>query len=701
MIDFNEISLESILRLTPFSNDSQLNVNKHLTSKFFFDHFFSDPSEAGYQQAVERDVNRPKRCIVLYGYRGSGKTTFVHYLNKVFGYNMILISIDDYYYEADPIRYQLATYLHNVVLLDINNKLEIFNKFLEVFNSENNRYFFLTRIDKVDRFEDFIKLISSYSTKKLADEDITEIKEQLMGKRISFLMMMITLYNLCERLLHRNTGKVFFCLDNMDAIEDIVFIQDFMGQYVVFRNNVSFILDNISHPEITEKNNNRFQDYFFIITARESTKAKMNAHFNIDYINSIEYINLSVVFSKVGILNKRIDYLLAEKIINKTQIKRIENCKMLFNDSLFSSVFVSMFNNDYRKMIHVASLLAFHESEFDKYRALMGIGTDSSKYGARGIVFHLIFSYLLREDEIKDVMKHQIEVMNILNYLKNYDNRYSDIIFDDPTTSLDLLSLSKDFDEILSINDLIYLLFMMYNMKDSHNWAHLVTFDRLRVNNQHEVKKQINLIKAKEDDSSKYAKVRITCAGLIFLKYIISHFEFLSLQCGNNEFLFSDNNLKKRKQAYEFETIIEKVYNRLREFNGKIIGISKDGYLGSMFSYYEQVRDEARVANIHTYERIIFTHISYLDNFRLYLLNNMSLPAEEKREINEKLTGCISKYIDIFNEFEASPHAKSVSENMVRCIIEIIDSSYNNWKINIDDKTGELLLKGESEDENV
>jgi len=695
MLDFNNLTLESLLRVTPFSNDSYLNMNKELTPEFFFTNFFLDPSKQEFEQAIERDVNRPKRCLVLYGYRGSGKTTFMHNLKRTYKYNMILISIDDYYYENDPIRFQIATYLHVSILDDIKNNMNIFNKLIEILNYESNKNFFLTRIDRSDGFSDFIEMVTSFSNKKLDDEDISNIKDKLMEKRISFLLMMIIFYNLCERLLKKNTDKVFFCLDNIDAIDNIEFMKELMAQYVIFRNNVSFILDNISHPEITQKNNNRFQDYFFIITARESTKAKMNAHLNIDYINAIEYINLSTVFSKTGIFNKRLNYISTSIELSNERKKHIENCKLLLSDSLFNLILPSMFNNDYRKIAHIVSLLAFHEEEFSTYHFLMDIGTPYSRHGARGVIFKLLFEYFMKEEEIKIIIEQQSDILIILNYLKNFGSRYTYVLFDDPTTSLDLLSLSEKFNNIVGTSKLIMLLFSMYNMKDLNNWSHLVTFDRLKINNYTEEQNQKDLIIAREEDSSKYAKVRITSAGSIYLTHIVSHFEFLSVQCKNKDYLFSEISLSKNKNGYVFESIISKVYMHVKELLNKLDYISRNDYLGSMFSYYEQSEDETRV-NIHSYERILFTHINYLDCYRLFVLNNTKLEKKEKAGINEKLVDIIVKYIDIFDSFESSQYAKAICENMMVCIITIIDSSYYNINLSIEDITG-IKIKEKTE----
>ena len=665
-------------------------MNRQLTPEFFFSNFFIEPNQINYEQIIERDIQKPKRFLVLYGYRGCGKTTFMHHLEDIFKYNMILISIDENYYEVDPIRSQLVTYLLNKIIEDKDNGLKIFNKFLDVFNSETNKRFFLVRIDEDDGFDNFINMIISFSNRNLSNDDILAIKRTLMGKRISFLLMMIIFHNLSERLLNNNTNKVFFCLDNTDAIENIDFLKEFMSQYLIFRNNVSFILDNISYEDITIKNINRIQDYYFIITARESTKAKMNAHFNIDYINMIEYINLSTTFSKTDIFSRRISYL-AQLKDNQFHKNRIENFKLLFNDSLFSSIFPSMFNNDYRKILHVASILSYNQEEFDKYRNLMDLDTPYTKYGARGIIFRLIFKYFYKEEESKIIIQNQVDVMNILGYLNNNDNRYTDAVYDDPTISRDLLSLSEDFQTILENKDFVSLLFTMYNLKDSNSLAHLVTFDRLRKNDLSEINNQKDLIRLKEDDSSKFAKIRITCAGEIFLKYMISHFEFLSIQSGNKEYLFSEKNLNKRRERYGFELIIDNVYKEVKELLHKIKKISRDKYLGSLFSYYEQVEDEAKVANVHIYERIIFTHIGYIDHYRLYILKCTQLNELEKCSINEKLIDHITLFMDIFKDFESSPYARDICDNMLTCILKIIDSKYKNWDISIDDKTGELL----------
>lgn len=47
-------------------------------------------------------------------------------------------------------------------------------------------------------------------------------------------------------------------------------------------------------------------------------------------------------------------------------------------------------------------------------------------------------------------------------------------------------------------------------------------------------------------------------------------------------------------------------------------------------------------------ERIIFTHINYIDCYRLYVLNHCDkINHSQKVLLNELLTGCIKKYVQL------------------------------------------------------
>ena len=96
---------------------------------------------------------------------------------------------------------------------------------------------------------------------------------------------------------------------------------------------------------------------------------------------------------------------------------------------------------------------------------------------------------------------------------------------------------------------------------------------------------------------------------------------------------------------------------------------TKEEYLQSPYVYGD--------SNVLHGERIIHTHIRYIDNYRLYLMGRVD--AQKAKEINEILVRLIEEYIRIGKCYPSVLTARSSNHlfpKFKRIIQEIKDSGY-------------------------
>lgn len=180
----------------------------------------------------------------------------------------------------------------------------------------------------------------------------------------------------------------------------------------------------------------------------------------------------------------------------------------------------------------------------------------------------------------------------------------------------------------------------MFNLGDDSSWNELIAF------------KEINTEKLTSCDST---EIFITKAGREYLSFIATHFEFFNTRVSKyrsiNIPLFDHDSISDfsgSKYEYNFQEIIQNVIDivnkcceRMSKYYNNVMSQRYDNisdYVQSPFVYNE--------ANVLHSERIIHTHIRYIDNYRLYILKNTE-DVEKKTKINKYLIDYISEYLNI------------------------------------------------------
>ena len=203
-------------------------------------------------------------------------------------------------------------------------------------------------------------------------------------------------------------------------------------------------------------------------------------------------------------------------------------------------------------------------------------------------------------------------------------------------------------------------------------------------------------------------KVHITKAGETYLDLIATHFEFFSCRIVkkkeyNKYPLFMSENRKKTENGkYYFQFLIENVIGvvsncckKLNNFYADTNYNNEGGKKEYLESYLVYRPNES--SRVFHGERIIHTHIRYIDAFRLYLLSltNNEISYDDKIYINKTIIGYILDYMNIGKQYpnilsevsegkEADETQKGLFAKFLVKIEIIVNSQYTDFKTKID-----------------
>jgi hypothetical protein len=181
--------------------------------------------------------------------------------------------------------------------------------------------------------------------------------------------------------------------------------------------------------------------------------------------------------------------------------------------------------------------------------------------------------------------------------------------------------------------------------------------------NEKDFIKEMRVIAREKPDDLRRIKVRLNPAGFIYLRYILPHFEFYNMLSGGDASLFQYHPNKvldegrDRQLVFEFEPCLERVFKTVQVHVQAMTSFYKmkympnmttDDYRTSSFAFKHFGGGSASIKGYFQSTRTITSHIGYLDNYRMFLLNksDSEIPKVTNRvEINKAMCRHIKAYI--------------------------------------------------------
>lgn len=529
---------------------------------------------------------------------------------------------------------------------------------------------------------------------------VTELKEL----EIDQLLCMEVILKMSENLSNK-TQNIYYFLDNIDMISGInnKVLIDTISEFWDFIKEFQSLIHTIRQkPNISEDTKNWIKTYEkikYIFSMRETTAMHICDHLRSRISSYAKQFDISMDINKSFIFKKRFDVL--KQYIDKNQITNTGFIEMsqcidtIMEDKYCKWNLFHLFNNDYRKAMECLCAIST-KSNFPIYKCLpMITGKDSyNKFGGRGIVIKSLCNSFKKWNYF-ELLKVPMKSKNtknqpynitltriILTILDNLQNELAvskdSFFFIKRENCISLKTLYKYVHIFCDEKTFLKHIENMFSGRTWSYWNHLITFDNILEYNQNELENAL------KDDCQNEIYIRCTRAGERYLNSFCIHYEFFSCRYASdkNSGLFS-NKLTKRNNEYCFEKEIKYVIESVSACCKELHSVNNELMQELGFDELEELLDTHYVKDKKFHEeRIIHNHITYLDSFRLYLING---PLQRNIEdINRRLIQYISTYLDLLKydgEHFYSSNSQTLYYELSYCINAIIEKDYQDTDI--------------------
>jgi len=698
--------------------DEYLHVNPSMAEKVF--------------NNVVKNINDKKSTIIIKGYKGCGKSTFAYFLQKNLKYRGHKIDFEFIHYPRLLERGALIHFISKNITDDVFGERLIITELLLKFvinrhagkillNLNNTLYKFLRSLQKLTHGINIKLSDASY-------DDFYSTIYRKLGKTLSItnLFAFIFLWDIIIRLVRDEGNKgAFIILDNLDALVDYTHLGRLVEGYSTARDNLISIFTEINANRSDMKfMYNPIRDYTFIFFLRETTLALIREHrFDKDPALHPEEYDFSTVIPKEKIISKRLDYLSNTSdasiahIKNETTLDMIE----LYNAGFFKGRYFRFFNDDYRTSIDVLfEFVELRKTFIQDYLTIKKSNPNNTSSGSDGLLIRILCNVFLEKeyyvkifpvDEERTFFTPDSSSVNTVRLLLTF-------LRNDNITGERFISINeifeifdKVFDSVKSNNQrkIIDAIWYLFSLRLKPFWNHLVTFDKLiGLESYHWNQLDSDTVFKNLDRSS---TLKITDAGIYFLEHVYGHFECYSCQASNKSTpLFDKKNAEYNGREFEFDAIIHSAIECVKERSIRVknyyennfiknLGYDNNSFLQSNFSYHIMNGENDYPTAMFHIERVIHSHIDYLDVYRRYVINLLDHDYQ-KKEANENIIKYIKQYIDMFGYYDPinkityhSDQSMQLCKYFDSCIKSIVDSGFTDFTMPIDRKTGKELTE--------
>lgn len=523
------------------------------------------------------------------------------------------------------------------------------------------------------------------------DVDVVNELEVFLNKlTIKDSLYVIILFYIAKlyKIKDRINDSVFLFIDNLDYIDDLKELAIFMDAIKSLTTDMSKVFDKLQLYEKKEECLSiRFTEKVKIIVAmRETTYANLPNPHEVDFFDAIySYDDITEWYNKNKIIDWRLKFLFKGNLLSEKKKNEARLIGEIISDNYTKDIFIPLYNNNYRRATKIiTTIIIDHPKEFESYDKFMQSNLPYLKHGARGIIFKLIMDLFNSDDNGEENCLRKIGVLDFQNRKNNdvsiarmilsYLSTMTDTLCDNPHRCVSIKKIIDNFNGIFSENDIIRSLLNMYSLKDSI-WTHLISFGRYEANES--IKEMLASDNYSALDLNK-TTVHYSCAGKIYLEVMTSHFEFFSTRIRGAQYppLFCEQNYKHGSQ--KFIEIIESVIHEvelccmsLSKHNDRVRNNRRKGgmpmdvksYLESPFVASIKKTDRIDKNNVQIRkqfheDRIINSHIGYIDRFRLFIINNGKKFSQNPVDTNKSLCIILKRYVDLLDKVLITEYTK-------------------------------------------
>lgn len=684
-----------------------------------------------------RNISRTDNSLVIFieGYAGCGKSTFVQYILKT---QLDTVDYDYSYYNYDIGAYYDNRKSHRIVYAIRECFLAQIEKIVLGHEDEIIEQFkFLLSQRAIEHLDSSKEIFYDFSNTVVFEDAINQLKQdgndglfratlhkQINNFSCEQILSLDFILRIAQYLVRKDRSLIYLCYDNMDSIENFYDLNIFDNTLISMRHNI----DNYINDTLRNYKDIPVPRFIIIATYRKITAARVELaihserHEDFSEDNQFVFrIDASHLYNYYQIVEKRkryFDKYFEEENIDVKELRsELEKAVSLFGMTFVENRYAGLWNNNYRSCSDILQVL-FDECETDILGCLELLnnkidGYDESLlsyYGASALFLRAICAVfsdrgiwgeehlnLIPLDEKKDKYKpYELTSLSrlILTYIGNAKDKKN------RARAVSVKELFEEFEDIYGGNEICNSLTNMLNRDKTGTWRRPIYYYRFAINDdqevQHCLKKQWEKYQSGDADAE-YTELLLCECGYAFINRVVSEFEFFSVRIGNEKSLYLVDN------AGEMEKIMKSILDAV-ELCCRRMKIFRENYkkkkLIKTDDMYNQLPIHPRTNNgksqLHS-ERIIFSHISYLNHCRLYHMKKTEL-LDEKVELNKLFIRYIKMYMDLYYAYIYpidTKRSKPMSSLKVKAQISekcTIDTDVLYTSIEVESELSEIAL---------
>ncbi|MDR2532391.1 MAG: hypothetical protein LBC82_06075 [Oscillospiraceae bacterium] len=682
-----------------------------------FEEYFNDVDKLTLSKVGKHDYFN--RCI---DELNSDLTGMCFYLN--FETNMNLDS-------PRPIENKLIHVIRNIMRKTISNTEPYnydytYNKIISINDILNSNVEFNIN-DVAKKFMNFC--VSKFKANNgIFDELLCSHLDDYNTQNLLIIILLLDIIKMSNR---EDIDKIIYIFDNMDAIDNPTTTKMFIDNYHVFITDMEKIMSVIAqHDDFSDFNFH--ENYCCIFFLRDTTANVTCDHFKGIFNFFSDNHDISTDIDKSVVLNKKCDYVLSTidsfKIIPRTE-RSIKFIKNIIDDPYANYNLVGIFNNDYIRFVKCLCEVCSNPDNKDILMEYTDILEkiekdsfpfdilDSIKYGARGIIYRLIFDSFKNNKHYgtygyfgklgltfgDSVSENYSKFRLILFYLFKHMPKHFGKLEGNSEGMVLFSQLVSKFEKVFgesrekTIELITDALWGMYDLKNSETWGHLITFDSLQLEEGELVSKKAildtanNCLNENTKGKPKNHKIAITCAGRAYVNLICSHFEFFSMRFLNSSKpLFCEANLLPsdlNSATFKFEELLNSVYESFEDGLQKLSKI-EDIMFSRMGLEKEQIHESEIIyhfpgeknSSMFHLERALHRIITYISSYRTWLIKCKAKNDFNQAKIyNQKITPILKKYVSLLKTPHFSYHnSRWLYNDYISAITSVENSNYND-----------------------
>ena len=737
-----DIDVRMFLKASPLESGERSRLDKVLSNDMYYNSLYahSEKAEKLIDQIKGKMVAEDTHNFILSGYKGCGKSTFIGYFLRKVKARSLVINFDDYWEPREGIYHNIVMFIYGKILNDFYPNsgevpCKISKKYDGVFHDTMTGEFIESHVDLHDFFTYFTYKLShvvwlreqnEHSKEHIKQQLRDHVKEHIKSGSVSDLLMLLVFWDVADRIVNQDKAQCYIVFENLDVIHNTKDVPKLVKNIVAFRNNIDKITESIYYQGQPICDPTR--DYVLMLVMRETTKAEFTNsidHFSDRKIRFHHFMTVSQIYDLYEIISARYRYLesIKGKYVDNQKFQKmlqtINNIRTILANPVVRERIFAIFNNDYRTCVEALDQFGYSDTKIIKaHSRLTQISNDENwpVFGCRSIVFRHIFNSFVNDVFFKMVRKYEYSIsdngrigsVNLDRMILLYLNNVQNIMVPEGMEEREYVPLNMLYVEVLKFckkpETIVEAIWNMYDLQNTEMWNHLVTFDDMKVITNSELQSEMDAVIQKKENF-KYAKIKITLAGQVYLNYILPHFEYYSArsESGRGYSLFCltaeelcnirrietlIKNEKKEvseccKRLYLF---FAEVFDNIDEFKGK-------NFLGTKFASVKMSTTKKSVSRMYHCEKIIYSNIGYLDSFRFFVFH---LADEVVRnggfETDVDITDIINK-INICNKgfkkqlpgelFDFENKRIVVKQKSANPIVEISKTNGNVKKCNV------------------